>query len=68
MAARNFTQAPAWCPNAVLTDRGWKDPKTGEVYVSFKRSVDVFMDVEAITETTNQALTFTAQSPTVNPS
>jgi uncharacterized protein (DUF58 family) len=29
--------APKWCPTAVITKRGWQDPKTGEVYVANRR-------------------------------
>ena len=28
--------APFWCSNAVATKEGWKDPVTGELYVSDK--------------------------------
>jgi hypothetical protein len=27
---------PNWCKNAIATNRGWVDPKTGEVLVSVK--------------------------------
>lgn len=30
-------QAPTWAPDAVATDRGWVDKKTGEVLVSCKK-------------------------------
>jgi hypothetical protein len=26
--------APHWAPNAVATDKGWTDPKTGELLVA----------------------------------
>lgn len=27
-------EAPHWAPNAVATDKGWTDPKTGELLVA----------------------------------
>lgn len=28
--------APKWAPRAIATDKGWVDPKTGELLVSFR--------------------------------
>lgn len=27
---------PVWAPNAVATDRGWINPNTGEVLISYR--------------------------------
>lgn len=32
---KNLTP-PKWAPNAVATEQGWTDPKTGEILVSLK--------------------------------
>lgn len=37
MPSWTFDQAPTWAPDAVATDRGWVDKKTGEVLVSCKK-------------------------------
>lgn len=34
----NYTTPPPWAKHAVLTKRGWTDPKTGEVYVSLRNT------------------------------
>lgn len=38
--ARDITKAPAHVPGAVATNRGWENPRTGEVYVSHKGLAD----------------------------
>ena len=37
MPSWTFNQAPTWAPDAVATDHGWVDKKTGEVLVSCKK-------------------------------
>lgn len=37
MPSWTFDKAPTWAPDAVATDRGWVDKKTGEVLVSCKK-------------------------------
>ena len=38
--SKDINKAPAYCPNAVATKRGWEDPKTGELLVS-NRTLDL---------------------------
>lgn len=37
MPSWTFDTPPTWASNAIATDRGWVDPKTGEVLVSCTR-------------------------------
>lgn len=34
MPSWTFDKAPTWAPKAIATDKGWVDPKTGEVLVA----------------------------------
>ena len=56
---KNLTP-PKWAPHAIATDRGWQDPKTGELYVSLrglktlieKNTPRVALEIEPTIETT----------------
>lgn len=37
MSSWKLNKAPTWAPDAVATDRGWVDPKNGDILVSCKR-------------------------------
>lgn len=34
MPSWTFDKAPTWAPKAIATDKGWVDPKTGEILVA----------------------------------
>lgn len=34
---KNRFNPPRWAPNSIPTDRGWEDPRTGELLVSIKK-------------------------------
>ncbi len=37
MPTWSLSKKPTWAPDAVATDRGWVDPKNGDILVSCKR-------------------------------
>lgn len=36
MSNLSYLQPPAYCPNAIATDRGWVNPKNGELLASIR--------------------------------
>ena len=55
---KNLTP-PKWAPHAIATDRGWEDPKTGEIYISLRglktlieqKTLSVALEIEPPIET-----------------
>lgn len=37
MSSWSLTKAPTWAPDAIATDKGWVDPKNGDILVACKR-------------------------------
>jgi len=37
---------PTYCPNAIATDKGWVDPKTGELLVLFRGLKSLILDTK----------------------
>ena len=48
MPSWTLTTAPKWAKNAIATDRGWVDPKNGDVLVSCTRLVNAVSYADAI--------------------